>query len=298
MKILITGLTGFIGKSLREELPCGHEYYVLTQRSQDFGAGMQALLGNLNHLDHIKTQIRKIRPDICVHLAWEGIPDYGYAASQRNLTNGINFFHFLVTECGCRKIVATGSCWEYGKVFGPCQEDEPVDRGNYFVWAKQALCYFGLTLAKKENVTFIWLRLFYVYGPEQHLGSLIPTLIQALKKGEYPKVNAPLNANDFIYVADVAQAVVKAVFGEVPSGIYNIGSGVSTPVWRVCELLEEALDRRTVHFKQLKTVTDNVAMDFWADTMKTHEVLQWNASTSLEQGIEKYLNFNEREDRI
>ena len=292
MKVLITGLTGFVGKSLREQLPCGHEYFALARRDQNFEEGVQFLLGDLNHLEQIKPQIREIRPDICIHLAWAGIPDYGYVTSQRNLTNGMDFFHFLVTECGCRKIVSAGSCWEYGKYFGPCREDEPTGCGNYFVWAKRALCDFGLTLAMEENITFVWLRLFYVYGFGQRSGSLIPTLIKALKIGEHPEVNAPLNANDFVDVANVAQALIKTAFNEVPSGIYNVGSGTSTPIWRVCELIEQALDIRTAHFKQLKASSRKAVMNFWADTTKTREALQWSAATSLEQGIKKYLNLN------
>ena len=291
MKVLITGLTGFIGKSLRKQLPGGYEYFALTRRDQDFGGGVQVLLGDLNHLDQIKPHILKIRPDICIYLAWEGIPDYGYAISQRNLTNGMIFFHFLITECGCRKIVAVGSCWEYGKNFGLCREDEPVGCGNYFVWAKRALCDLGLTLAKEENIIFVWLRLFYVYGPSQYSNSLIPTLAQMLKKGQYPNVKASLNANDFVYVVDAAQALIKAVFKEeVSSGIYNVGSGVSTPVWRICELLEQVLGKKTEYFKQLKKSASKAAMDFWADTKKAREVLQWSAGISLEQGIIKYLN--------
>lgn len=292
MKVLITGLTGFIGKGLQKQLPRDYEYFALNRRDQDFGEGVRLLLGDLNHLDKIKPQIRRIRPDICIHLAWEGIPDYGYVNSWRNLINSTDLFRFLVTECGCRKIVATGSCWEYGKVSGPCREDEPSGSENYFAWAKRALCDFGLTLAREENITFIWLRLFYVYGLNQRPDSLIPTLIKALKIGNRPAVNAPLNANDFVDVADVAQALIKAALDKVSSGIYNVGSGVSTPVWRICELIEQALGIGTEHFKQLKSSSRKAAMDFWADTTKAREALQWSASTSLEQGIKKYLNLS------
>lgn len=296
MKVLITGLTGFVGKSLQEELPLGHDYFALTRSDQELEKRVHALSGDLEHLDRVRSRIRKIRPDICIHLAWDGIPYYGYATSRNNLMNSMDLFHFLVTECGCRKIVAAGSCWEYGKDSGPCREDEPIGSGNYFVWAKNSLLNFGLTAARKENITFAWLRLFYVYGPGQHSGSLIPTLARALRRGECPEVKAPLNANDFVYVADAAQAFVKAAFNEVSSGIYNVGSGASTPVWHVCELLERALDKRTSYFKQLKTAAGKAATDFWADTVKAREILQWSAGTSLEQGIGKYLDFNGRED--
>jgi len=291
MKVLITGLSGFIGKGLRKQLPGGHEYFALTQRDQDFGGGVQVLSGDLDRLDQIKPQIRKIRPDICIHLAWEGIPDYGYEISLRNLTQGTAFFRCLIEECGCRKIVATGSCWEYGRAFGACREDDPAMPGSYFAWAKQSLCNFGLMLAAMHSISFIWIRPFYVYGPGQRAESLIPYLISELKKGQRPQAKTALDANDFVYVTDVAQALVKAAFKEgVPGGIYNAGSGISTPVWRICELLEQALGKGTGHFKQLKESAPKATMDFWADTGKARELLQWEAGISVEEGIIKYLN--------
>jgi len=55
-------------------------------------------------------------------------------------------------------------------------------------------------------------------------------------------------------------------------------------------LLEQALGKKTEYFKQLKKSAPKAAMDFWADTRKAREVLQWSAGTNLEQGIIRYLN--------
>jgi UDP-glucose 4-epimerase len=289
MKVLITGITGFIGKSLSGQLPQGHEYFILARRLQGIPSSFKVILGDINDLSAVKEQIKNIKPDVCVHLAWEDLPDYGYEASAKNLKNGTALFHFLVKECACRKIISAGSCWEYGKNFGPCAETDAVSQGSYFVWAKRALCDLGLSLVREEKIDFIWLRLFFVYGPRQRSAALIPTLTQALKNNENPQLRTPLDANDFVHVDDVAQALVRSIVNEIPSGIYNVGSGISVPVWRVCALIEEALKMNTRYFESLKKASSSQKADFWADTKLSSRVLNWQAKKDLAVGIREYL---------
>ena len=293
MKVLLTGLTGFIGQSLQPLLPAGHEYYAIVRpggdlRAQDVGV----MRGDLNNLEGLKADILRIRPELCIHLAWEGIPDYGQEVSRKNLEISSQFFQLLV-DAGCRKIVSSGSCWEYGKEFGPCREDEPVGLGSHFVWAKRALYDFGMSLSKEKEVEFVWLRFFFVYGPGQRQASLIPSLVGLLEKGEFPQVHTPGNANDFVYVDDTAGALVKAAFHQVPSGIYNVGSGAAVPVWQVCAMIEEALGQKTKFYEDLKLSGGRATANFWADTQKTKKMMGWQAETGLKEGIQKYLRHQE-----
>lgn len=289
MKVLITGITGFIGNNLRQHLPNGHEYSFLVRSLKDPRPGEKIIQGDLNDLNAVKEQLAQIRPDVCVHLAWEGIPDYSYEISARNLKNGIDLFRFLVKECRCHKILAVGSCWEYGKNFGPCAEADAVSQGSYFVWAKRALCDLGFSLAREEKINFVWLRLFYVYGPGQREGALVPTLVQALRKNESPKIRTPLDANDYVHIDDVTRALVKSAFSEVPSGIYNVGSGKSVPVWRVCALIEEHLKSKAGYSKQLESSSGVQMANLWADTKLVSKVLGWQAQKPFEEGISEYL---------
>ncbi len=226
---------------------------------------------------------------MCIHLAWEGIPDYGFDMSRRNLDQGTALFRLLAEECGCKKIIALGSCWEYGRSFGVCREADPVSTNSFFVWAKHALCDLGMMLSVKHEVSFVWLRAFYVYGPGQRPAALIPTLTAAVRKGVCPEVKTPLNASDFVHVDDVAAAVLAALRQEVPSGIYNVGSGEATSVWKVCEYIELAMGLEPRWSVQLRNLPVESSADFQGATEKSFEVFGWKASTSLERGISRYV---------
>lgn len=301
MKILITGATGFIGKAfLKSFVRQGHNILILARSlsSLPHFERLEFIQGDLNNLGGVIPEIKAFQPEVCVHLAWEGIPDYGYEMSLQNLTQGVMLFHRLVEECGCRKIVATGSCWEYGRSFGVCREGDPVMTNSYFVWAKQALCNFGLMLAATRAISFVWLRFFYVYGPGQRAGSLIPSLVSELKNGQRPQVKAALNANDFVYVDDVVAAIGLSVKRDILTGIYNVGTGRAVPVWEVCSKLEKAMGQESHFAMELKKTALGKTADFWADTQKSRQVLGWQASIDFEQGIRKYLYPTERENQI
>jgi len=290
MKIFVTGATGFIGKRLLPKFSQFDEVYILCRRDPgEVPEFVQPLIGDLDFPHGVFSRLAEIRPDACIHLAWGGIPDYGFDQSFRNLQQGTQLIHHLAEKCGCKKIIVPGSCWEYGKSFGACREDECCQGGNYFIWAKRALLDFGLILAARCQFSFVWPRLFYVYGPGQRPGSLIPTITDAVIKGRQPDIQTPFNANDFVYVDDVAAALLQMVKSDIKTGIYNIGSGITVPVWKVCEVVERSLGWEPINAVKFKSMKGSAVADFCADTTKTESSLDWRANISLEKGIELYL---------
>ena len=108
-----------------------------------------------------------------------------------------------------------------------------------FTWAKHTLLSWLEMACAQRGICLGWLRAFYIYGPGQRLGALVPSIFNALKTDQLPPLRTPNNSNDFIYVQDVARGFVQAVKRDFPNGIFNLGSGVSTPVARVCEIAEK-----------------------------------------------------------
>jgi len=290
MKIVITGATGFIGRRLLHFLSDADEIAVICRKTPvGLRRKLRIIKGDLNEPGSFSGALKAFRPDLCIHLAWEGIPDYGFETSHRNLEQGAMLFNLLVEECGCRKIIAMGSCWEYGQSFGPCREDVLVSVNSYFAWVKRSLYDLGMTLAGKDGMSFIWLRGFYIYGPGQKGASLVPVMASALLKGEIPMICTPWNANDFIYVDDVSEAIMRTVRNDTPTGAYNIGTGTATHVWKVCEELEKALGREPVQAVALEAVDAKATANFWAEMSKTDTILGWQAKTNIGTGIRQYL---------
>ena len=88
-----------------------------------------------------------------------------------------------------------------------------LEPNNAFTSAKSSVLSMGQVIGKQYDFSFIWARLFYVYGPGQSAHSLLPSLINMGLANEMPKARSPWARNDFIYVKDVA-LVLKSMNDE------------------------------------------------------------------------------------
>jgi len=291
VKVLITGATGFIGQSVLARINPADEVTIIS-RKPFYGLpnNVSVIESDLNPSQDLFERLKEVQPDLCLHLAWEGLPDYGFDISLRNVNQASRFWQHLVEECGCSKIIATGSCWEYGKSFGACQEEDKTLINSNFSWAKHSLADFGEMLSRKYNISFIWARIFYAYGPGQRAGSLIPLIAEALRKNEQPMVKTPHNANDFIHVDDIANALVLMAQKRIPGGIYNLGSGQAVEVWKVCEYIEKAMGRDAVNSRRLRELEAQPTVNFWADGTKINQAIGWKTLIDLEEGIRQFVS--------
>jgi nucleoside-diphosphate-sugar epimerase len=290
VKILVTGITGFIGQRLLPQMSSTDQVFVVCRNPlSGLPANVSVVVGDLNEPAELFEKLKVIRPDVCINLAWQGIPNYGFDISRVNLDQSAVLWRHLVEECGCSKIVSMGSCWEYGKLFGVCRENDNVSIDSYFTWAKHSLADFGAMLAAKYKITFIWTRIFYAYGPGQRASSLIPMMAEALKNNEKPMIKTPSNANDFIHVDDIAEALAMFIHKNVPTGVYNLGSGQSVSIWKVCEYLEQAMGLKLLQSKELQELKIQPTADFWADMSKSTSALGWSPKINIEEGIRRYV---------
>jgi len=290
VKVVVTGASGFIGKPIVNKLlMMGCEVLAIGREipAQKKINSLQWLKANFSSPETYQTEINAFKPEVLIHLAWQDIPDYSLEKSILNLNQSLSFISFIAEIKSCKKILIAGSCWEYGKMYGECLNTDIVNPMNFFAISKYSLYLLSEVIAKQKSIKLGWFRLFFVYGPGQRSGALIPSILNNLKKGQVPNIRTPINANDFVYVDDVADAFSKAVSVNFPSGIYNLGSGRSTSVLKVCLIAEKiALGSESLTAElESKTEISRCEVDFWADIKNSKEILDWQPTTSLTDGI-------------
>ena len=292
-KILVTGATGFIGSHLLIKLLDSNLEVMAISRKKgpDISKNLSWLVSDIASLEEIKDKIKRFKPEVVVHLAWQDLPDYSLEASQLNLDISRDFLTYVSQLDSCKKIIVSGSCWEYGKEHGICNEKDKSISDNHFTWAKNSLRESLETICNKNNTQLIWFRIFFTYGPLQRNSSLIPSILLALKNRSLPDIKTPYNSNDFIFIEDAVKGVLNAITREIPSGIYNLGSGKSTSIIDVCRIAEQTIlgNHDLTDAIPLKTKQIGESINFWACTEKTRKNLFWEPGITIKEGIERTL---------
>ena len=296
MRVLVTGATGFLGRALcRKLLEGGHELLGLSRTTGklDSSYSKKAIkYVAYNMGEELPLDVIDYAPEVLVHLAWDGIPDFSRQKCVENVESQLEFLKETEKISGLKKVVSAGTCREYGAKQGACLEGERFPPDSYFSWAKQSLGdYFAFDCRRRE-MCFVWFRIYYVYGPGQRAESLIPMLIKAFRTNKAPEISNPAAANDYIYVDDVVNAFVKAVENESCDGFFNLGSGKTTPVAEISGLVEHVISNSNDFSSKLikKVASIKSGSGMWADITSSGQKLGWAPQVSLIEGINRTID--------
>lgn len=289
MRVLITGATGFIGNAVCRALG-GTEHDIWATSSEGKtreGRGVLSLPIHRYAMGApLPVDLIGWKPEVVLHLAWEGIPDLGPDMCAKNVNGQRRFFEQICDLRSVKKVVAAGSCREYGDACGPCQESLSVETIDVFGCAKDEIRRSLEASSAGSSIDVTWLRIFYAYGSGQRPGGLIPSLVDSLARGERVHLGFPDAAHDFVHVDDVAHAFVCALEQPDAAGIFNVGSGRPTVVADLARLVTATWSGHS-SVEYLDTIpTDSTAgTGMWADLTQIRKYLDWQPKVDLATGI-------------
>ena len=225
-RFLVTGATGFIGSAIVRRLESdGHK--VLARRIDL----LAATDGELSRF------VEEGDATHCIHAAW-------YTNHADYLVHEVNRDW---TDASCRlatafpgRLVVLGTCLEYdfANVTAPLSEHAPLDPQTLYACCKLEL--FESLAA--SSLDFAWARVFFVYGPGDRSGRLIPNMLALLDKGEGAGPDNGGVRRDYIHVDDLAGQLVRVALSDV-RGPINTGSGVAPTLSEIYAAGAEAFGR-------------------------------------------------------
>ncbi len=285
MRILLTGGQGFIGQAFLRHLPRSWAVLSIVRRSQQPPqlANVEEIVCSLSSVRDIEPQIRAFGPDWCVHLAWDGLPDYSTERCRQNVSDALTLFE-VVSRVGVKHFMVSGSCWEYGSLQGCVNEESSPVNLSVFGASKRAIHSMLEAMARQDVLTFRWARIFFAYGLGQRLTSLIPHLIGESIKGKSLSVRNPSAVQDFIHIDDVARALISLLNPEVPGGAYNIGTGKPDSVGSIAKTVA-MLTKAELDLDLVKG--DGNSDGIWADIEKIKKFAGWQPQIDLVSGIQR-----------
>lgn len=215
--IFITGVTGFIGKSIQRFL-----------KKKNYKVVSLDLRNDLSELDF---DVKSHGDNTLIHTAWAGVlgKDRNNRIQDDNLNLSYKVLNFINTF-NIKKLIAFGSQAEYG----PCEirvsEDQPLQPSSYYGKIKIECCeIFKKFFSTNKDKDFIWLRLYDPYGPGDNPNWFIPYIIKNALLDESPLLTECSQIWDYLYIDDLCMCLEKIINADYfmngkNSNIYNLSS--------------------------------------------------------------------------
>lgn len=257
---LVTGGAGFIGSHLVDALVAsGQTVRVLDDLSTGHRANLAGAAERIEMVEGSVTDERAVKAAVegcrtVYHLA--ALPSVTLSVEEPLRVHEVCATGTLrvldaARRAGVRRVVYAASSSAYGDQPGAerTEIDALVPLSPYAAakLAGEHYCQSATTVYGLETVR---LRFFNVFGPRQDpynpYSGVIALFSAAMHAGRVPTIYGDgLQARDFVYVADVVQALRHAAASPGVAGqVYNIGSGRSTTILELVQHLNEVLGKR------------------------------------------------------
>jgi len=189
--------------------------------------------------------------------------------------------------------ISTSEVYGSGIVF-PMTEDHPLNPCSPYASAKAGADRLVYSYIQTYDIPAVIMRPFNQYGPQQHLEKAIPRFITSVVMGEKPLIHGYGGATrDWVYVKDTCRAIDIVMHEEdhkVNGKTINLGTGVETSILNVARTILKCMDKPLGFLDHIEDRPGQVERHC-SSTDKAWELLGWNATTTLEEGIKKTVDW-------
>ncbi|MEN3044552.1 MAG: NAD-dependent epimerase/dehydratase family protein [Candidatus Hydrothermales bacterium] len=312
MKILITGVAGFIGSNLSlKTLELGYEvvgvdnfdpYYDISLKKRNLESlfnfkNFKFYEANILGRENMKKIILEEDPEVIVHLAARPGVRASIVTPFEYLEINVKGTLTLLENIRNSKIrlIFASSSSVYGNKRGKFSESDkdivPVSPYGFSKRAAEILCE---TYNRLYGIKVLILRLFTVYGPSQRPDMAIHSFTKKILRGEEIEVfGEGRTKRDYTYVDDVVNGIINSFqLKDFDFDIINLGSSKPVSILKVIGIIEKLLGKKAKVLLEPLPIGD--VKKTYANIEKAKKILNYKPLTSLEEGIESFLKWHEK----
>jgi nucleoside-diphosphate-sugar epimerase len=303
-RVLVTGASGFIGSHLTRRLIAeGAQVHALTSavssvyptrllEVRDRITLHEASLADRGALHLVAADAR---PAVVFHLgaythvgkSWQRVDE----CIQVNIQGTVNLLMAL-EPIGVARLVNVGTSEIYGDVDVPFREDGPVHPISPYSVSKHAAEEYCRLFAEARSWPIVRVRPFNAYGPMQSPDRVVPEIVtRALQRQPLPMTTGQ-QTREFNFVEDLVDGMVRAAVAAGAEGrLFNLGCGREVSMRDLAGLILSLLgDPIAADFGGLPARPTEIPR-MYADTQRAEQDLGWRATTSLEDGLARTIEW-------
>jgi GDP-4-dehydro-6-deoxy-D-mannose reductase len=301
--ILVTGVSGFVGKHLAREIKArGHKAYGVG-REESPNPELESVLEKYfkadltNMQDVAKLPLEEI--DVVINLAGLASARDSFKDPEKYLKINVDVATVIAKEIVARKpsirfiAISTGAVYGSNQPMPLTESSVLVTQGSPYAQSKILM---EEALNKIEGLDCVLVRPFNHIGPGQEPGFLVPDLYQkislAIQNAESVKVGDLNTKRDYTDVRDVVKAYVNlAEADSLEHKLYNVCSGKSLTGEAILNTLLEAMDASgKIKIEQDQAlIRPNDPKDLYGSNERIIKVNSWHPTIALEQTIRDFV---------
>lgn len=308
MKFIVTGGAGFVGSNIAFTLEkMGHEVLIIDDFSSGDYRNLIGFPGEVLAIDITDRSAMEyiVGTDIDGIFHEAAITDTTVMDQKRMMQVNTDAYRFLLDWAVSDnvRVVYASSAGVYGNSAAPNCIDHGLLPENVYGFSKYSM---DMTTKRYLNdfpdLGVVGLRYFNVYGPGEsfkgHAASMVYQLYHQIKAGKTPRLfKHGEQKRDFIFIEDIVQANMKAMFGEeVQSGVYNVGTGKARTFNDMIAIIQRCLGT-SIEVEYFDNPYRFYQNHTEADISETTKQLGYNPEFTFEAGIAKYIEYLEATGR-
>ncbi|MEK6945636.1 MAG: SDR family NAD(P)-dependent oxidoreductase [Nanoarchaeota archaeon] len=318
MRVMITGITGFIGSELAHKLVNeGHEVFGIVRHVigrnlesiENIKGKIKMIVCDITDYTSIKNAIQKVNPDVVLHLAALSPVrlsfEHPIAYQKVNYLGSVNIAEAILELYGPEKVrlVVASTAEVYGiKEFTPFTEDMSLEASSPYAVSKAAMDIYMRMLNKVYNFNVVILRNSNTFGRKYDPGFFTEYLITEMIKGKDIYIGAPDSIRDYMYVDDHVNSYLLAMKTKnIQGNAFNIsgGKGITNKEWasKIAKLI--GFPESKLHLGEFPPGYPNrpLASDqpyLVLDSARARKILHWEQTVSPEEGLKKTIDYWKR----
>jgi GDP-mannose 4,6-dehydratase len=314
-RVLITGVTGFIGSHLAQRLvDDGADVYGVARRVAGRSLAMLGTLlqditlvsGDVSDYVSVRNAVKTVNPDVIFHLAaLSPVRDSferPFEYQQANYIGTMNVAHSMLElqDPNTRKLIAASTAEVYGiHPNEPLKETLPLHPSSPYAVSKAAGDLYLRMMFHSFGLNGAVLRPTNSYGRKFDTSFMIEYLITQMLRGEKIYIGSPDSIRDYMYVDDHVNAYVLAMKNQKANRqVYNVGTTIGVSNRELAIMIAEKIgfDKGNIAFGSYPPgypyrppISDQTSIIL--DSAKIRKDLGWAPTVSLSEGIDKVISY-------